>query len=143
METEKKLAEYISETKFEDLPRESIDIIKNVIFTVLGTTVAGATAEGCEALVDQVTEWGGKREATILIYGGKVPAYNAVLVNSSMARALDYCDAMMPGMHVGSSSVHTALATAELTGGVRRKGISGSPCLRDRSRCQNKCRVDL
>jgi len=121
LETEKKLAEYISETKFEDLPKDSIDIITNVIFTVLGTTIAGATAEGCEALVDQVKEWGGKEEATILMHGGKFPAHNAALVNSTMARALDYCDAMFPGIHIGSSSVPTALATAELVGGCSGK----------------------
>jgi 2-methylcitrate dehydratase PrpD len=121
METEKKIAEYVSETQFEDLPREPVEIIKNVIFTVLGTTIAGAAAEGCEALVDQVKEWGGKNEATILIHGGKVPACNAALVNSTMARALDFCDAMLPGMHVGSSSVPTALATAELVGGCGGK----------------------
>jgi len=121
MDTEKRLAEYVSETKFEDLPQEPVDIIKNVILTVLGTTIAGATAEGCEALVNQVKEWGGKKEATIWIHGGKVPAYNAALVNSTMARALDFCDAMMPGMHVGSSSIPTALATAELVGGCSGK----------------------
>ena len=117
METEKKLAQYISDINYDDLPKEPVDIIKNVVLTVLGTTIAGATAEGCEGLVNQVREWGGKEEATILIYGGKVPAYNAALVNSTMARALDFCDAMIPGMHVGSSSVPTALATAELMGG--------------------------
>mgnify|MGYP001040350427 CR=1 FL=1 len=121
METEKRLAHYISDTKYEDLPQESIDIIKNVILTVLGTIIAGSTAEGCETLVHQVREWGGKEEATILIYGGKVPAHNAALVNSVMARALDFCDAMIPGMHVGSSSVPTALASAELAGGCSGK----------------------
>jgi 2-methylcitrate dehydratase PrpD len=98
-----------------------VDIIKNVILTILGTTIAGATAEGCEALLSQIKEWGGREESTILIHGGKVPAYNAVLVNSAMARALDFCDAMTPGMHVGSSSVPTALATAELAGGCSGK----------------------
>jgi len=121
MELEKRLAEYVSETRFDDLPPEPIDIAKDVVLTVLGTTIAGATAEGCEALVDQVKEWGGKEEATILIHGGKVPAHNTALVNSAMARALDFCDAMVPGMHVGSSSVPTALATAELTGGCSGK----------------------
>ena len=121
MESEKRLAEFVSETKFEDLPRKSIETIKNVILTILGTTIAGATAEGCEPLMGQVKEWGGKKEATILIHGGKVPAYNAALVNSTMARALDFCDAMMPGMHVGSSSVPTALAAAELAGGCTGK----------------------
>jgi 2-methylcitrate dehydratase PrpD len=121
MELEKKLAQYVAETGFDDLPKEAIGTIKNVVLTVLGTTIAGATAEGCEALVNQAKEWGGKEEATILIHGGKVPAYNAALVNSAMARALDFCDAMAPGVHVGSSSIPTALATAELAGGCSGK----------------------
>ncbi len=121
METEKKLAEYVSGTRFDDLPAEPVGIMKNVILTVLGTTIAGADAEGCGTLVRQVKEWGGKKEATILIHGGKAPACNAAFVNSTMARALDFCDAMMPGMHVGSSSVPTALAMAELVGGCSGK----------------------
>lgn len=113
---EKRLVDYILNTAFKGLPNETVDIIKNVVLTVLGTTIAGAATEYSEALIGQAREWGGKQEATILIHGGKVPAYNAALVNSAMARALDFCDAMKPGMHVGSSSVPTALATAELAG---------------------------
>src|SRR3989304_1573960 len=125
METEKKLAQYVSETPYHDFPGEPVEIARNVVLTVLGTTIAGAAAEGCESLVNQVKEWGGRKEATILIYGGKVPAYNAAFVNSAMARALDFCDGMIPGMHVGSSSVPTALAAAELAGGGRGKGVLG------------------
>lgn len=117
MEAEKKLAHYVTDTKYDDLPGEPVDIIRNVILTVLGTTLAGAAADGCRALVTQIQEWGGKEEATILVHGGKVPAYNAALANSVMARALNFCDAMSPGIHIGSSSVPTALATAELMGG--------------------------
>jgi 2-methylcitrate dehydratase PrpD len=123
MELEKTLAEYVSKTKFEDLPKEPIDTIKRVILTIMGTTIAGATAEGCQAVVNQVKDWGGKGEATILIHGGKVPAYNAALANSVMARALDFCDGMVPGIHLGSSSVPTALAAAELVGGCSGKEI--------------------
>lgn len=121
METERKLARYVTDTAYEDLPEKPIAVAKNVTLTVLGTTIAGANAEGCEALVRQVRRWGGRKEATILIHGGKVPAYNAALVNSAMARALDFCDGMVPGMHVGSSSIPTALAAAELAGGCSGK----------------------
>jgi 2-methylcitrate dehydratase PrpD len=38
-----------------------------------------------------------------------------------MARALDIDDAMNPGMHVGASSIPTALAAAELAGGCSGK----------------------
>jgi 2-methylcitrate dehydratase PrpD len=121
MEAERELARYAADVEYRELPRESVDMIKKVILTVLGTTIAGARAEGCEAIVAQVREWGGKEEATILLHGGKVPAHNAVLANSVMARALDFCDAMSPGIHIGSSSVPTALATAELMGGCSGK----------------------
>jgi 2-methylcitrate dehydratase PrpD len=121
METEKAIAEYLSTAKYKDIPSQSIGTIKNVVLTVLGTTIAGAKDESCKTLSSLIKDWGGKNEATILIYGGKVPACNAALVNSAMARALDFCDAMIPGMHVGSSSVPTALATAELVGGCSGK----------------------
>lgn len=121
MKIERKLAEYISEANFEDLPKEAVDYIKNITLTIIGTTIAGATQEGCEAVVNQVREWGGREEATILVYGGKVPAYNAVLANSTMARALDICDSTYPGIHIGSSSIPTAIAVAELCGGCSGK----------------------
>ena len=121
MESERLLARYVTDTVYEELPEKPVAIAKEVVLTVLGTTIAGAKAEGCEALVRQVRQWGGRKEATILIHGGKVPAHNAALVNSAMARALDFCDGMVPGMHVGSSSIPTALAAAELAGGCTGK----------------------
>ncbi len=117
MEIEKRIAEFISETNFDDLPNEPVEVTKNVILTIVGTTIAGASREGCEEVINQVKDWGGKEEATLLIYGGKVPAHSAVLANSTMARALDICDAYYPGIHIGASSVPTALAAAELAGG--------------------------
>jgi 2-methylcitrate dehydratase PrpD len=121
MELEQKLVTYIGGSKFEDLPQQAVDVAKNMILTEMGTIIAGATEEGCQTLVDLIKEWGGKKEATILIDGGKVPAHHAVLANSTMARALDIDDAMIPGMHVGASSIPTALAAAELAGGCSGK----------------------
>lgn len=120
-ETERILADYLYNSNFNDLPREPIDVIKKVITTIIGTTIAGATSEGCEAIVDQVKQWGGRKEATILMYGGKVPACNAALANSVMARALDICDYINPGIHIGSSAFPCGLAAAELVGGCSGK----------------------
>jgi len=44
-----------------------------------------------------------------------------MFVNSVMARAMDFCDAMSPGIHIGSSSVPGALAMAELIGSYSGK----------------------
>src|SRR4030042_1931110 len=126
MDFEKRLAEYASDTRFEDLSQEPVDTTKKVVLTIMGSIIAGATQEGCGALIDQVKEWGGRKEATILIHGGQVPAHNAAFANSNMARALDICDGMPPGMHLGSSTVPTALAMAELTGGCSGKEVLAS-----------------
>jgi len=116
MEAERKLIEYICESNFGDIPPQPLNVVKNMVLTVLGTTIAGAQAEGCEQLVDLYRDLGGTAEATILNYGDKIPAENAAFVNGVMARALDFCDAMEPGLHIGSSVVPAALAAAELAG---------------------------
>jgi 2-methylcitrate dehydratase PrpD len=121
MELEKRFLDFIMDGRFEDIPAESIDTIKKVIVNNLGATIGGATSEGCETLLNMVRNWGGKGEATVLIYGDKLPAFNAALVNSTMARALDIDDHMPPGMHVGASALPSALAAAELAGGCSGK----------------------
>lgn len=121
MEVERRLAHYISNTTFENLPQEPVDVVKNMILTVLGTTIAGADEQGCDVLTQFYSGLGGKEESTVLIRGKRLPAEHAAFVNSYTARAVDYCDAMAPGMHIGASAVPTALAAAELGGGCTGK----------------------
>jgi 2-methylcitrate dehydratase PrpD len=121
MEIEKKFIDFVIDTKFNGLPKKPVDIVKNIMLTQLGNTVAGATVEPSQNVVDLVKSWGGKEEATILVHGGKVPAYNAVFVNSTMARALDFDDAIIPGLHMGSVGIPTGLAAAEIAGGCSGK----------------------
>ena len=116
METEKKLVEFICHTTFEDIPREALTTVGNILRAVLGTTIADSTCEGCGSLAEYYRELGGKEEATVFVHGGKLPAHNAVLLNSVMARALDFDDAMAPGIHIGASAVPTAFGAAELAG---------------------------
>jgi len=121
MEMERKVIEYVHATIFDEIPKEPLKTIKNMVLDVLGTTVAGAEEAGIEALREFYTGLGGKKEATILIHGGKIPAHDAAFMNSVMARALDYENAMAPGFHPGASAVPTALAAAELAGGCSGK----------------------
>ena len=121
MKAEKKLTEYVCRTQFNEIPRNALKVIQNMLTGVFGTTIAGSGSEGCDALVQYYRDQGGKEEATILIHGVKVPAQNAVMVNSVMARALDFDDAMAPGIHIGASVVPAALGAAELAGGCSGK----------------------
>ncbi len=115
------LSRFVTDTKFEEIPPEAIATARNVVLTVLGTIIAGSNLTGIKPLVDKVRDWGGKKEATLLMHGGKVPAYNAAFVNSTIARALDFDDAFIPGPHFGATTVPTAIAISELIGGCSGK----------------------
>lgn len=117
MGAEEKLVAFIQETHVEDIPDAALETVKHQLLAVLGTTIAGATADGCETTVRLYRGLGGKEEATILVYGSRIPAHDAAFVNGVMARALDFCDALAPGPHPGSAVIPAALAASELAGG--------------------------
>ena len=96
METERCFAEYVCGTGYADLPATVVDLVKDQVLAVAGTLIGGASEEGCQTVVNLARELGGKKEATILVHGGKVPAHQAAFVNGLMARALDFCDALAP-----------------------------------------------
>jgi len=118
MGIEQDLVQFVCGTAYEALPTGPLNTIRDQLLTVLGTTIAGSGEAGCGALIDYYRSMGGKEEATILIHGGRVPAPAAALVNGVMARALDFDDALAPGVHIGASTVPAALAAAELRGGI-------------------------
>lgn len=115
---EAELARFVARHDRRDVPVDALDTVKNIVLAVAGTSVAGAGEDGVDELRAMLLEQGGKPEATVLVYGDRLPAANAALLNSVMARALDYCDAMVPGAHFGSSVFPVALAASEIAGDV-------------------------
>ncbi|MFC1963698.1 MmgE/PrpD family protein [Chloroflexota bacterium] len=69
-------------------------------------------------------DWRGRKESTIWVYGGKVPAINAALVNGTMGRALDLGDMHeYVGNHVSEYTFPQLLPTAEYKGKVSGKEL--------------------
>ncbi|MDP3138775.1 MAG: MmgE/PrpD family protein [Burkholderiaceae bacterium] len=114
---EQTLARFVCDLSVTDVPPQTLRIVRLVLLTVAGTAVAGAGEEGVEPLRALLKARGGQAEATSFIYGDRLPAASAAMLNGVMCRALDYCDAMLPGLHIGSSLVPAAFAAAELAGG--------------------------
>jgi 2-methylcitrate dehydratase PrpD len=124
-----KLVANVLETRFEDICQDDLEHAKIRIIDVLGCLIGGACDSGNKSLVDLVKEWGGKKESTILIYGGKVPACNAAMTNSILCRSFDFepvspvTDDISGGGHLSGSTVLTAIALGEL------KGVDGKELL--------------
>jgi 2-methylcitrate dehydratase PrpD len=116
------LSANVLDARFEDFDQATLDNAKSRIIDVVGCLIGGANAVGNSALIDLVKEWGGKEEATILIYGGKVPTHHAAMVNSVMARSFDF-EALIPlidGVQVPAHISGTTIPTAVTMGEAKR-----------------------
>ena len=116
------LSANVLDTRFEDFDQATLGNAKSRIIDVVGCLIGGANAAGNSVLIDLVKEWGGKEEATILVHGGRVPACNAAMVNSIMARSFDF-EALIPIIdgvevpaHISGTTVMTAIALGEVGG---------------------------
>jgi 2-methylcitrate dehydratase PrpD len=113
------LAKNVVQTNFEVFDDNTIEQAKKRLIDVIGCLIGGANAGGCAELRDLIREWGGKKEATILIHGGKVPAGNAAMINCIMARSFDY-GVLTPYIgekpvwaHIAETNIPTAVTMAE------------------------------
>ncbi|MEM2104802.1 MAG: MmgE/PrpD family protein [Candidatus Bathyarchaeia archaeon] len=116
-------AKVFAETKFDDLPRPAVEAAKKEVLDTIGVALAGCSAPGVKELMQIVTDWGGRPESTIWYWGNKLPAPNVVMVNATMAHALDYDDVAKAPLHPGVIAVTSAIAAAELKGNVSGKEL--------------------
>lgn len=119
------LARFITETKYEDIPAEVIEVQKQSVLDAVGITMGANTlGDGCKEMVDICTELaaGGKEEATVIGFSEKLPMIAAAMANGSMAHSLDFGDTQMEGgVHSNASSFPAALALAEKLGNISGK----------------------
>ncbi len=120
-----RLAANALKTRFEDFDKDTLEATKHRIIDTLGCLIGGALDTGNPELLKLLIEQGGKKEATVLIHGAKVPAASAAFMNCIMARSFDfepvsplYEGISCPG-HISGTTVPSALTLAEMvdTGG--------------------------
>ena len=113
------LARFACDLALGDLAAPVVAAAKINIFDTLACTAAGSSAPAVAETRELAVEWGGAPQATILVFGDKVPAHHAAWVNGTMAHARDYDDTHDAAvLHAGVTVVPAALAAAELRGGV-------------------------
>jgi 2-methylcitrate dehydratase PrpD len=111
------LADFSSRLQCSSLPASAVEAAKINVFDTLICAVAGSSAAAIPEVHELVREWGGTPQASILVFGEKIPAHQAAFINGCMAHARDYDDTHDAAvLHAGVSVVPAALAAAELNG---------------------------
>jgi 2-methylcitrate dehydratase PrpD len=92
MEITRRLAEFVVQTGYADLPDEAVTQAKRATLDTLGVGLAG-TVEPCARIAAEVVrEEGGRPVATVIGQGFAAPVRAAALVNGTAIHALDYDD---------------------------------------------------
>ncbi|HEY6512851.1 MAG TPA: MmgE/PrpD family protein [Burkholderiaceae bacterium] len=117
MTVETQLADFVCTLQARDVSPAARQVLRRMLMAVTGSALAGAGEDGIAGLRALLRERGGAAQAGTLVFGDRLPAAAAARFNGTLCRALDFCDAMSPGPHIGSSLFPAALAAAELAGG--------------------------
>jgi 2-methylcitrate dehydratase PrpD len=117
-----RLAEWVAQVQFEDLPRRVTEEAKSQVLSVIASVHAGHFSDAGRAVSRTVKDWSGGKDATMMPSGERTSLYNAIFANTALSMALDYDDYLFAG-HTGHSSVLVTLALAE------KLGISGKDFL--------------
>ena len=97
-----KIARFIVDTDYKNLPREVVDKAKRSALDCVGAALAGVAEPVSQTVTGYVTKLGGAAQASVFGAGVKVAVADAALANGSIAHALDYDDC---GVKIGHPSV--------------------------------------
>ena len=118
-----KIAKFIIDTGYADIPRDAVDKAKRTALDCLGASLAGVSETISQAITGYVTKLGGPPQASVFGAGIKVSVPDATLANGSIAHALDYDDC---GVKIGHPSVLVLPAVLSLG---EQLGASGQDIL--------------
>ena len=109
----------ILETRLQNIERSVIEQAKLRMIDTIGCLIGGAIDPGNPELVRLLREQGGKADASVFIYGDKLPVGNAAMANCILCRSFDFepvspvVDGKLVPGHISGTTVMTALTLAQ------------------------------
>jgi len=110
----RQLASAAAALRFDDLPAEAVEIVKQCVLDTMGVAMAGHANEATRSVYQLCVDEGAAAAAGFLCLGAKGSVRQAALVNGTAAHALDFddCCLTMPG-HVSAVVLPAVLALGE------------------------------
>lgn len=109
MEITKRLAEFIVNTKFEDLPAKAVQLAKLSFLDTLGIALGGSVEEGPKILANFVKESGANPVSSVVGQGFKTSPQNAALANGMAADVIGFSDISVIYMNHPSVTICPAI----------------------------------
>jgi 2-methylcitrate dehydratase PrpD len=120
------LADFVHDTRFEDLPSEVIDYTKLVILDTIVCGIAAGPLERSGLMHRVVQQLGGPEEASVFGLSRRAPAPHAAMANAEIMNLLDADDTFFTSSHFAACNVAGALAEAQRWGRSGRDLILGT-----------------
>jgi 2-methylcitrate dehydratase PrpD len=118
------LADFVLDLKFDQLPGDTVGMVKLCFLDWLGSAVAGGPSKPTQAMLAVARDLGGNQEATLVPNGKKTSAFLAALVNGGSSHVVEMDDVHKESiLHPAAAVIPAALAMAE------REGASGEELL--------------
>lgn len=127
LSVENMICDYISQTRYENLSKESIEIAKKSILDNLGAILVGLKSKSAQKAINIITNMGGVKEAHVIGWNNTMlPAASAALCNGilSVARDIDDCLDYNP-LHPTNTIIPVMLALAENKNTFDNRPLSG------------------
>lgn len=113
MQESLRLAEFISETDYGQIPSEVIETLKDCFIDTLGCAAYGSTAPQVLAVRDVAVRCGGRPGASVWFSRFRASALMASLVNGTAVHAYWLDDVHNAKVHPGAAVIPAAVALAE------------------------------
>lgn len=114
MSATRRLCEFATETRYEDIPAEAREAARLAILNILGTAAGGTRTRIGRMHLDLARRLGGGlEEATLIGDGTKVSVPAAAYANGNLGFALDYEDMIHYIVHPGYITTAAGLAVGE------------------------------
>ncbi len=113
------LIRHVTTQRAEDIPDAARDAAKTFLLDSLGVAVAGSAAPWADRLVEMQSSWGAANDARSWVFGDRLPAPAAALVNAYQIHNSEF-DCVHEGavVHPMAVTLPALMAAAERKGGV-------------------------
>ncbi len=115
-----KIARFIAQTRYEDIPRPVLDATRTIILDGVANVLAGSTQPLLEHIRRYVDRLGGRAECTVVGSTSRTNPPLAAFANGAAMHVLDYEPQGIPSTHGTSTLLPGILALAEVNGASGR-----------------------